>query len=408
MSTIEINKYVGAVLMALLIMLGLSFIVELTTTPHGDDGDPVYTVDAPDTEPSPEPGEGDGAVSLVALLAEADAAKGENAFKQCTACHSAEQGGAHKIGPNLWGVVGALKARHDDYSYSGALSDLGGWWTYGALDAYLADPGDYAPGNKMAFVGIKQPAKRAAMLAYLRSLSDEPVPLPTSEIEAQEGATQSTIEKMAREGRAAADATVEMAEEVAEATAEIAEETAAAASDMAEDAMESAEQMADAAAEKTDEMAEAASEMAADATEAAAEMAEDASEMAADATAAVGAAVSDLIDRIANADLSAGENVFKKCKACHTPDEGGKHKIGPNLWEIVGAPKARSEDFKYSASFTELGGNWDYDALDAFIAKPADYAKGTKMAFPGIKDEGERAEVIAYLRSLSASPAPLP
>jgi len=77
------------------------------------------------------------------------------------------------------------------------------------------------------------------------------------------------------------------------------------------------------------------------------------------------------------------------------------------LWGVVGAPKAGHDDFKYSANFTQLGGDWDYDALDAFIAKPADYSKGTKMAFPGIKDEGQRAEVIAYLRSLSESPAPL-
>jgi len=400
MSTIEINKIVGAILMALLIMLGLSFVVELVTARHGAEAEPVFVVDAPDAEPvAIEPG-GDDGESLVTLLAAADPAKGEKAFKQCSACHSQEAGGSHKIGPNLWGVVGALKAHHADFSYSGALADLGGWWTYGALDSYLANPKDYAPGNKMAFAGIKSAEKRAAMLAYLRTLSDDPVPLPTSEVEAEEGATKSTIEKMARDGRAAAeaaaDATVEMAEQATQATADIAEDTVAAASEMT-----------DAAADKAEEISDAASEMAADASEAAGDMAEQAGEIAADATAAVGAAVNDLIDRIANADLSAGEKVFKKCKACHTPEQGGKNKIGPNLWGVVGAPKAGHEDFKYSANFTQLGGNWDYDALDAFIAKPADYAKGTKMAFPGIKDEGQRAELIAYLRSLSDSPAPL-
>lgn len=400
MSTIEINKIAGAILMAILIALGLSFIVELTTAGHKDEAEPVFTVDAPDTEPTPIETAGEDGESLVALLEAADVAKGEKAFKQCTACHSPEAGAGHKIGPNLWGVVGALKARHGDFGYSGVLSDLGGWWTFGSLDDFLTNPKNYAPGNKMAFAGVKSAEKRAALLVYLRSLSDDPVPLPTSEIEAEEGATKSTIAKMAREGRqaaeAAVDATVEMTEQAAEATAE-----------MAEDAMESAEEMAAVAAEKTEEMTEAASEMAAEASEAAGEMAEDAGEMAADAAAAVGAAVSDLVDRIANADLSAGEKIFKKCKACHSTEQGGKHKIGPNLWDIVGGPQAGHDDFKYSANFSQLGGDWDYDALDAFFTKPADYVKGTKMAFAGIKDEGQRAEVIAYLRSLSDAPAPL-
>jgi cytochrome c len=371
MSTIEINKIAGAVLMAILIALGLSFIVELTTAGHQDEAEPVFTVDTPETEPTPIETAGEDGESLVALLAAADVAKGEKAFKQCTACHSPEAGAGHKIGPNLWGVVGALKARHEDFGYSGVLTDLGGWWTFGSLDDYLTNPRAYAPGNKMAFAGVKSAEKRAALLIYLRSLSDDPVPLPTSEIEAEEGATKSTIAKMAREGRqaaeAAVDATVEMTEQAAEATAE---------------------------------MAEDASEMAADASEVA-------GEMAADAAAAVGAVVSDLVDRIANADLSAGEKIFKKCKACHSTEQGGKHKIGPNLWDIVGGPQARHDDFKYSANFSQLGGEWDYDALDAFFTKPADYVKGTKMAFAGIKDEGQRAEVIAYLRSLSDAPAPL-
>ena len=76
------------------------------------------------------------------------------------------------------GVVGRTKAAVDGFSYSGALTDMGGDWSYENLDAFLASPRSYAPGNKMTFNGLKKPADRAAVIAYLRSLSDAPKPLP--------------------------------------------------------------------------------------------------------------------------------------------------------------------------------------------------------------------------------------
>ncbi len=141
----------------------------------------------------------------------------------------------------------------------------------------------------------------------------------------------------------------------------------------------------------------------AEAAEAATAMAEESGEAAAE----VAEAVSVLVAAIAEAELAAGEKVFKKCAACHTVKQGDKHRIGPNLWQIVGAPRARHEDFKYSGAFRDLGGAWDYAALDAFLTNPKDYAPGTKMALPGIKDAAQRAAVIAYLRTLSVAPAPL-
>jgi cytochrome c len=112
---------------------------------------------------------------------------------------------------------------------------------------------------------------------------------------------------------------------------------------------------------------------------------------------------------IAAADPAAGEKLFKKCVICHSPDKGGKRKIGPNLWDMVARPVAAVEGFSYSKALKEKSGEtWSYDNLDAFLKKPKDWAPGTKMSFAGLKKPGQRAALIAYMRSLSDSPAALP
>lgn len=111
---------------------------------------------------------------------------------------------------------------------------------------------------------------------------------------------------------------------------------------------------------------------------------------------------------LASADADAGKKVFRKCKSCHTTNKGGKNRVGPNLWDIVGSAKAAKDGYKYSGTLKGLGGVWSYADLDGFLAKPRAFAKGTKMSFSGIKKEGQRAALIVYLRSLSDNPKPLP
>ena len=115
---------------------------------------------------------------VIAMLSDAVAASGKKAFKKCTACHTADKGGKNRVGPNLWNSVGKAKAGAADFGYSGVLKGLGGKWTYQDLDAFLAAPKAFAKGTKMSFKGISKAQDRAAIIAYLRSLSDQPKPLP--------------------------------------------------------------------------------------------------------------------------------------------------------------------------------------------------------------------------------------
>lgn len=111
---------------------------------------------------------------------------------------------------------------------------------------------------------------------------------------------------------------------------------------------------------------------------------------------------------LAQADAAAGEKAFAKCTACHSIAKGGANGIGPNLYGIVGKPHASVAGFDYSSALKGTSGPWSFDALNEWLTNPAGYAAGTKMTFAGIKKPEERANVIAYLNSMSDSPQPLP
>ncbi|MCO6187400.1 cytochrome c family protein [Rhizobium sp. L1K21] len=140
---------------------------------------------------------------IAVLLASADASKGETVFKKCQACHSGEKGGPNKVGPDLWGVVDRPIASHEGFSYSSALQEFsnGGQekWTYDHLNHFLTSPKGYVPGTAMGFAGLKKDAERADLIAYLRTLSDNPVPLP----EPEAAAPAADAEAPAAEGAAA-------------------------------------------------------------------------------------------------------------------------------------------------------------------------------------------------------------
>src|SRR3954471_4081521 len=111
---------------------------------------------------------------------------------------------------------------------------------------------------------------------------------------------------------------------------------------------------------------------------------------------------------LASATVDKGANSAKKCAACHTFGKGEPNRVGPNLYGVVGRPKATEAGFDYSPALKSKGGNWTVDDLSAFLTNPRAYAPGTKMSFAGLPRGSERADVIAFLNSKSDNPAPLP
>ena len=118
--------------------------------------------------------------------------------------------------------------------------------------------------------------------------------------------------------------------------------------------------------------------------------------------------VTPITDLLASADLGAGKLEAKNlCSGCHR-FEKGKNYYGPFLWNVVGRPRGGVSDFSYSQAFSTLAGDWTFDALNEFLARPSEIIPGTKMDFRGMAEAQKRANLIAYLRTLSDAPVPLP
>jgi len=182
-SSLESNKIAAAVLTAGVIAMLSGFVAELLYHPHVELEENSYVIAAApaDSGAGGAPAEEEKALEPIApLLAAADPAAGEQlAGKQCAACHTFNEGGANKVGPNLYGVVERPIAGHGGFSFSSGLSGHSGdTWTYENLNAFLHGPKNFAPGTKMSFRGFSKPEDIANVVAYLRTLSDSPAPLP--------------------------------------------------------------------------------------------------------------------------------------------------------------------------------------------------------------------------------------
>ena len=114
------------------------------------------------------------------LLAIASIDAGKKVSSKCTACHGFNSGGGNRIGPNLWGILGKAKSKAEGFKYSDALTGLSGVWSVEDMNAWLKSPKKFAPGNSMAFVGLRKDKDRANLLAFLNSMSDSPIELTNS------------------------------------------------------------------------------------------------------------------------------------------------------------------------------------------------------------------------------------
>jgi cytochrome c len=178
MDPFEFNKIAGAVLGTLLFVMALNLFSEAIFS-HNSPKVPGYDLPSAEEKPAGEAQAAvPAAVSLPKLLATADPKKGEGLTKACSACHAFDKGAAAKVGPPLYGVVDRPVAQVAGFAYSDALKAKGGNWTFDALNNFIGSPKNAIPGTKMTFAGEKDPAKRADILAYLRTLSENPQPLP--------------------------------------------------------------------------------------------------------------------------------------------------------------------------------------------------------------------------------------
>ena len=114
---------------------------------------------------------------IMALLTSANVADGEKIFKKCAACHSIAKGGANKIGPALWGVLGKQAGSVSDYKYSKAMAAHGKLWSFEAMNGFLIKPKNWIKGTKMTFTGLKNEKDRAAVILYKNKNTDNPLPL---------------------------------------------------------------------------------------------------------------------------------------------------------------------------------------------------------------------------------------
>lgn len=178
---------------------------------------------------------------------------------------------------------------------------------------------------------------------------------------------------------------------------------AAAGSDSGADAGAAADAGSDAGADAADEASEtlqaaadAAEDAASDAADAADDMMADASDAAEDAVDAATDAAAFVINGLTG-DAAAGARVFARCRSCHVMDEG-VNRNGPSLYGIIGRTAGTVEGFRYSDANANSGIVWTEEALFDYLENPREYIPGTFMAFPGLRSEQERADIIAYIK----------
>lgn len=212
LDSFELTKIASGVLLALLLIFVPKTFINIAQQSHGEiEGG--YTLPAP-TEGGGAPAEGGGAApagfdpaQVIAALPSANSDNGAATFKKCLACHSAQKDAASKAGPNLWGVLGRPHGSYPDFKgYSDAMKSKNVEWNYADLAHFLHKPREFMPGTKMIFAGVSDTGELADLIAYIRTLSDSPLPLPEASAPAAQPDAGAAPETPPADGQAPAPA----------------------------------------------------------------------------------------------------------------------------------------------------------------------------------------------------------
>ena len=179
MDSFEVNKIIAAVLLIALIVIGIGKISDMAFHVEKPEKS-AYKVEIQEAVSTTNSNKEKviEKVDISALLAKGDVKHGEKVFKKCAACHLVNKGGANKIGPALYGIIGRKVASKDDYKYSKAMAAYDKNWSFEEMNGYLKKPQSYIKGTKMAFAGLRKEKDRASVILYLNQNSDNPLPLP--------------------------------------------------------------------------------------------------------------------------------------------------------------------------------------------------------------------------------------
>jgi cytochrome c len=177
MDSLKFNKIAAALLSSILLIMMFGKIGNFLVNPNTDVSN-AYPIEVPETNTAIAKEEKEVVIEpITALLATANLESGLKIAKKCVACHGFDAGGPNKVGPNLYDIVNKDQGKAD-YAYSKVLAALNGKWTYEELNKFLYKPKLYSKGTKMNYAGLSKTKDRANLIAWLRTKSDNPVPLP--------------------------------------------------------------------------------------------------------------------------------------------------------------------------------------------------------------------------------------
>ncbi len=167
-SGFELNKIAAAILLVCVVAMLTGFVANILYKPKLQISQRGYQVEVAESTDVASNQVKKEEVNIPELMAKANADSGAKIIKKCVSCHSFDENGANKVGPNLWKIAGGLKAKNKDFAYSRAFQSLEGKWDDESLYKYLNKPSRYIPGTKMSFVGLRKPEDIADVIAYLK------------------------------------------------------------------------------------------------------------------------------------------------------------------------------------------------------------------------------------------------